>query len=197
MKKILYACRDIKYAVRGLEFLLSNKDIVLKGCLISQNVMTIRKYLQKKIFKYMMMKIDIKIEQDLKSHHLTYLFLFSYPKKIEDFIINKANRPLIFILHRFQNIGEKACCRHEFYNGNVKQSGEALFILTSEFDGGAIIEQRFFKITPICNMEYYFSNAAWNLRVRDVSRFNKMNMLRQGFFWVWNRKRGNYYSKRI
>ena len=48
MKKILYACRDIKYAVRGLEFLLSNKDIVLKGCLISQECDTIRNICRKK-----------------------------------------------------------------------------------------------------------------------------------------------------
>lgn len=60
MKKILYACRDIKCAVKGLEFLLSNKDIVLNGCLINQESDIIRDICRKMIFKYMMMKIDIK-----------------------------------------------------------------------------------------------------------------------------------------
>ena len=88
MKKILYACRDIKYAVKGLEFLLSNKDIVLNGCLINQESDIIRDICRKNDIQIYDDENRYKIEKDFEDSELDLLISFSYPKKIEDFIIN-------------------------------------------------------------------------------------------------------------
>ena len=42
MKQVLYACRNSKNAVRGLNFLLSNENIELRGCLIPDRYENVR-----------------------------------------------------------------------------------------------------------------------------------------------------------
>ena len=162
MKKILYACRDIKYAVKGLEFLLSNKDIVLNGCLINQESDIIRDICRKNDIQIYDDENRYKIEKDFEDSELDLLISFSYPKKIEDFIINKAKQAINFHPAPLPEYKGKACCCHGIYNGETKWGG-TFHILTSEFDGGAIIEQRFFKITPNLQYGILLSNAAWNL----------------------------------
>ena len=195
MKKILYACRDIKYAVKGLEFLLSNKDIVLNGCLINQESDIIRDICRKNDIQIYDDENRYKIEKDFEDSELDLLISFSYPRKIEDFIINKAKQAINFHPAPLPEYKGKACCCHGIYNGETKWGG-TFHILTSEFDGGAIIEQRFFKITPNLQYGILLSNAAWNLGyemlVDLINEYVKTGI----FSGVEQKERGNYYSKK-
>ena len=81
MKKILYACRDIKCAVKGLEFLLSNKDIVLNGCLINQESDIIRDICRKNDIQIYDDENRYKIEQDFEDSELDLLISFWIRKR--------------------------------------------------------------------------------------------------------------------
>lgn len=122
----------------------------------------------------------------MKIQNLTYLFLF-LSKKIEDFIINKAKQAINFHPAPLPEYKGKACCCHGIYNGETEWGG-TFHILTSEFDGGAIIEQRFFEITPNLQCGILLSNAAWNLGYEMlVDLINEY--VKTGIFRVWNRKK--------
>lgn len=60
MKQVLYACRDSKNSVRGLNFLLSNENIELRGCLIPDRCENVREICKKMILTSMMTKRGIK-----------------------------------------------------------------------------------------------------------------------------------------
>lgn len=60
MKQVLYACRDSKNSVRGLNFLLSNENIELRGCLIPDRCENVREICEKMILTSMMTKRGIK-----------------------------------------------------------------------------------------------------------------------------------------
>lgn len=86
MKQVLYACRDSKNSVRGLKFLLSNKNIELKGCLIPGGCESIREICKGEGIVIYDENTWDKIEEDFEDAAIDLLISFSSPKKIEDYI---------------------------------------------------------------------------------------------------------------
>ena len=87
MKQVLYACRNSKNAVRGLNFLLSNENIELRGCLIPDKCENVREICEKNDINIYDDKTRDKINEDFEESSIDLLISFSYPKKIDDYIL--------------------------------------------------------------------------------------------------------------
>lgn len=81
MKQVLYACRDSKNSVRGLNFLLSNENIELRGCLIPDRCENVREICEKNDINIYDDKTRDKINEDFEESSIDLLISFSYPKK--------------------------------------------------------------------------------------------------------------------
>ena len=66
MKQVLYACRDSKNSVRGLNFLLSNENIELRGCLIPDRCENVREICEKNDINIYDDKTRDKINEDFE-----------------------------------------------------------------------------------------------------------------------------------
>lgn len=195
MKQILYACKDSKNGVNGLNFLLSNKEIKLRGCLITKECKIIREICKKNDIQIYDDENRHEIENDFEDASLDLIIAFSYPIKIEDFIIKKSKQAINYHPAPLPEYKGRGCPCQALYNGE-KEWGGTFHILTSELDGGAIIEKRYFKITPDLQYGILLSDAAWNLGYEMLEELVR-NYLEMGTFsYVEQEKRGRYYSQR-
>ena len=162
MKRVLYACRDSKNSIRGLKFLLSNKNIELKGCLIPGGCESIRKICKGEGIVIYDENTWDKIKEDFEDAAIDLLISFGSPKKIEDYILKKAKCAINFHPAPLPEYKGNACACHGIYNGETHWAG-TFHIMTSEFDRGPIIEKRYFEITPDLQYGILLSNATWDL----------------------------------
>ena len=77
MKQVLYACRNSKNAVRGLNFLLSNENIELRGCLIPDRCENVREICEKNDINIYDDKTRDKINEDFEESSIDLLISFS------------------------------------------------------------------------------------------------------------------------
>lgn len=162
MKQVLYACRNSKNAVRGLNFLLSNENIELRGCLIPDRCENVREICEKNDINIYDDKTRDKINEDFEESSIDLLISFSYPKKIDDYILGKTKCAINYHPAPLPEYKGNACACHGLYNGETYWGG-TFHIMTSEFDRGPIIEKRKFEITPDLQYGILLSDATWDL----------------------------------
>lgn len=194
MKRILYACKDSKNGIKGLEYLLSNKEFFLQGCLITGECKKIRELCDdNNITTYDDVNRN-NIEEDFRDSELDLLLSFSYPIKIQESIIKKAKYGINFHPAPLPEYKGRGCPCHAIYNGEKQWAG-TFHILASKLDCGGIIEKRCFDIDPAIQYGMQLSEITWDLgyemMIELLDSFVKTGEIR----YVEQKEEGKYYSQ--
>ena len=195
MKTIIYASKDSKNGVKGLKYLLSNPNIDVKGCLITGECQEIRRICSSDRIPIYDDERREKIKEDFADSAVDLLISFSYPIKIEDYIINKAKCGINFHPAPLPEYKGRGCACHAIYNGEKEWAG-TFHVLTSRLDEGGIIVRKDFKIAPNVQYGMQLSDITWNLGyemlkdlITDYIKFEKI-------VYVEQEKGGKYYSQK-
>lgn len=196
MKRVLYACKDSKNGINGLRYLLENQNIALLGCLTAGKTEAIRKICNENSIPIYDDNNKRMIEKDFKDSSLDLIISFSYPIKIEDFIIKKAKVGINFHPAPLPDYKGRGCSCHAIYNGE-KVWGGTFHILTSKLDGGGIIEKRYFEIPADIQYGIQLSDATWDLGYDMLTDLIDVYIKTGKFKYVEQEKEGTYYSQKM